>query len=320
MLKLKLSRHPGNRLVAADCRQFLRVDREEKEAKTVPIPEPKEQHEALKHCLLEALASLIFTYSSIYVPELELDALQQYVPTICIFAVVMTLKDSHYFFPDGTPFATIILWAATLYTDASGRTKWLDMAARIFGQLIGWGAVFLLAVADKGALKKHGMALAYDREGASSHVVIAVNEGIGTLLESVALVFAVIPLVCPYVASAGKNSKGQDHDEEDAGDAGDGIESKAEADPPKIGRLGLVAVSLAAMHYVLDRVFQANMNPLVSVLQLYIRDEMGLWYLPVAGQVCGLVLACVYVMTCKLSAGTLRKLLDERRREHGRGG
>ena len=288
------------------------------------IHRPRDHFKHLKHGLLEAMASIIFTYAALYIPESESDYLKQYVTSISIFAVTMTMKDSHYFFPDGTPTTTIMLWAATLYTDIRGNTKVWDIIARITGQVIGWAIVFWLAVGNKQSLQEYSVLFSYDdRYSAyaikSPSAVNAIHEGLATMLECVTTTYAIIPLVSPYYYHYhDDNDDDDDYDDNEIGGGG-GIESKMEADPPHIHRLCKVALSLAAIHYILERIFQATMNPLHTILQLYIRDELSShWYGPLVGQIIGIGVACIYVSNCKLAPETMKKLLNERRREHGK--
>jgi len=90
------------------------------------------------------------------------------------------------------------------------------------------------------------------------------------------------------------------------------IESKAEASPPKNNKLILVAVSLAAIHYVLERIFQASMNPFVTIIQYAIPDNKSDFPVgTILGQFAGLFLAGLYVRLCKPSKETIEKLIQE---------
>jgi glycerol uptake facilitator-like aquaporin len=293
-----------------------------------PQAPPQTAVSLVAHAVLEMIASILLCYSSLYMPNSEHDDLKQYVSATCVFTVVMGLKDAYYFFPDGSPFVTAMLWAATLYTDRRNQTRWDDIRARVLGQFIGWGVVFYLAQSNRDNLKLHADLLT-PRSGLWTHCV---NEGLGTMLECIAITFATIPLITPY-------------DEDDAGDnaattsvtekrrraggrahqqGGDGgaqqhqlIKSKAEADPPTNDALFLVALSLAAIHYALERIFQATMNPFCTCLQIYVSGETNPWEWlgPVLGQIAGAFLAGIYVKMCLPSRDTVRKLLKANKRK-----
>ena len=249
-----------------------------------------ENDKILKHFVLEAMASILVTYSAAYMPDSETDYLKQYVSSICVFAVIMTMKDSDYFFPDGTPMTTIILYAATLYTDAAGDTKWGDIIGRLMGQLLGFAVVLYICVENRSHVTEFSLLSSTYR---SSAVVHAINEGLGTMLESIAIAYATIPLMSPYEKQ-------------------DGLKSKSEAYPPDNASLWVVALSLSAIHYTLERLFQGSMNPLITFMQHYLQDSLSDAILPVVLQCVGLFLAAVYIQWCVPSKETLKKLRKER--------
>ena len=202
------------------------------------------------------------------------------------------MKDSHYFFPDGTPFVTIMLWAARLYTTADNKTRWGDIFARIAGQLVGCIVVFGLVWPNRSS---HAL---YLPVYSGDNVVRSLNELIGTMLESVAITFATIPLITPYLPPI---ANGVELGKIEVSET-NAIESKAEASPPKNNKLILVAISLAAIHYVLERIFQASMNPVVTLIQYSIPDNRPDFRAgPFVGQFAGLLLAGFYVRLCKPS-------------------
>ena len=244
----------------------------------------------LKHMVLEGMASILITYSAAYMPDSETDYLKQYVSSICVFAIIMTMKDSDYFFPDGTPMTTIILYAATLYTNAVGSTNWKDILGRITGQLIGFAFVVYICVENKHHVTTYGMLSSSYRSNALVH---AVNEGVGTMLESIAIAYATIPLMSPYEKE-------------------DGLQSKSEALPPDNASLWVVALSLSSIHYTLERLFQGSMNPLVTLMQHYLQDSLSDAASPVFFQCIGLFVAALYIQWCAPSKETLSKLRKKR--------
>ena len=266
--------------------------------------ENKYFQELIAHAVLEMIASILFTYSSIYMPDSSVDYLKQYVSSVCVFVVVMSLKDSNFFFPDGTPLVTAMLWAATLYTDKNNNTMWRDIRARIVGQLAGVGVVFFLVYHNKAELKKYADIPTLNETIHSSIWLHSVNEGIGTLIECIAITFATIPLIMPY----------EDEDFSTA-EPDNMLKSKFEANPPSNDALITVALSLAAIHYTLERLFQATMNPFSKCIQLYIQDAPAwMWVGPLIGQIIGAVLAGMYVKLFIPSEETVRKLKEENKK------
>ena len=284
--------------------------------------EPLQQPMALllTHAVLEMMTSILLNYAYIYMPDDGHDHLKQYVGAACVFTTVMALKDSHYFFPDGCPLVTAMLWAATLYTDRRNRTRWDDIRARVAGQVVGWGVVLYLAHHNSDNLRLHADLLVFR----SSLWVHSANEGIGTMLECIAITFATIPLTTPYDDDEDdtqpvdrRRRRGGSGTRAQGGGSGQLLKSKAEADPPTNDALFIAALSLAVIHYTLERIFEATMNPLGTCLQLYVRGETSLWQWlgPLLGQVTGALLAAVYVKLCMPSQDTVRKLLRTSKRK-----
>jgi len=257
---------------------------------------PSSSPELVSHMVMETAASVLLTYSVIYMPISEQDYLKQYVGSFCIFAIVVSLKDSHYFFPDGTPFVTAILWAATLYTDERGQTQWKDMFARVLGQLIGWGLVFGMATRNKDNIIQYS-----DTPHHYSPIWLhAINEGLATMIECIAIAFAIIPILSPY-----------DNQEPSRAFPNNRIKAKSEAEPPSNSTLLTTALSLAVIHYSLERTFQATMNPFNTIIQVYMQEnnpEAIEWWAPIVAQFVGLIAACAYVSLYRPSDTTLAKL------------
>jgi hypothetical protein len=251
--------------------------------------------ELLKHLVLEGMASILLTMSTLYMPDAPDDQLKQYVSSICIFTVVVALKDAQYFFPDGTPLVTFMLWQANLYTTQDGKTRYLNILARVVGHLAGWGLIMGFANVNRGIFKQY-----VDLPFTHTHYEIyCVQECLGTMLECIAITFATIPLMSAY-------------DTENINPS-NAIESKLEAMPPTNDKLALVGLALAAIHYTLERVFHATMNPLTAIMHGYIRGD-DVWKVATicASQVCGIILAAAYVKLCTPSEKTIRKLTQKR--------
>lgn len=243
------------------------------------------QTDQAKHFALEAIASALLTYSYFYIPDAA-DPLKQYVGAISLFTISVSLKDAKYFFPDTTPVTTVVLWAATLYTDNGGVTDWLDIACRMGGQLAGFLLAFAVAFLNADALKQGAYVCAF----VTTNATHAFNEGLGTMIEAIAIAFAVIPLLSPYMGNTGFQSKAE------------------EISPPNQMRLCRVAFVLSLVHYTLERLLQATMNPLATLLQYYVLDEGGNPWIVVAAQLVGLALACIYVQWCMPKAETIRQM------------
>ena len=288
-----------------------------------------ELYESIGHAVLEFMASIILTYSALYVPDSDSDHLAQYVSGFGVFIVVTTLKDSTYFFPDGTPLVTIMLYIAGLYTDVKGDSKIIDIVMRITGQIIGWAVVFVLLEYSNHEIQGRGLEI---NDFMNTTVTIeeqmpmdpqpwfhSINEGLGTMIECIAITFATIPLISPYSEDDVKddgNTQYTTKQIEDNLNNGNFIKSKEEASPPQTDRLILAAISLAAIHYTLERIFHATMNPLVSIIHYRVHNDSP-WNFGGAlfGQIIGLGLAGLYVKFCRPSQETVKKLMDQGSRQ-----
>jgi len=250
--------------------------------------------ERVQHILLEMMASVLVIYSSVFIPESESDHLKQYVGSITIFAILVTLKDALYFFPDCTPMTTIVLWAASAYTNEDKKTDWYDIACRLFGQGLGYGVVFVLAMANKDVILAESLIATTHNSTlyAGLENVHAVNEGLGTMIECVCVAFATLPLMGVY--SATYNNDGDSS-----------ARSKLEAAAPSNKQVFYYALSISMIHYAIEQLFKTTMNPLVTVLQYYLRGDSSFIF-PVGLQFLGLIVACVYVYIFQPTQRTLK--------------
>ena len=267
----------------------VRIDQQSFRAEAVskPAEDVKDTlsfEEYLQVMTLECLASLFVTYSLIYIPEPG-DNLAQYVTSIAIFTVSIVFRDSHFFMPDSTPMVTCYLWSATLYSDIQGKTDWIEISCRLFGQAVGYCIVLLVAWSNQAVLA----ASSYLCIHSTNDMTHAFNEGIGTMLEGVAIAFAMMPILSPYAS-------------------GPGVKSKKEAKPPKIWEVSLVALSLASIHYTLERILQATMSPYATYLQYFIQGRTADVVPPIVAQLLGIIVACAYVRWTKPTSDIIVKL------------
>ena len=240
----------------------------------------------LNHFIIEFVASVVLTVSSVYVPEEGNDYMKQYVSSIAILAVMLTVKDKAYFCPDGTPMTTVVLAMSGAYTNIDKHTDKYDIGVRIIGQVAGWAVVCFYLVGTNKELFAYGLPGLNHRIGTSAvfvgvgEFVVVFNEFIATFIECVAISFMVMPLLKSYAPASGV----------------DGFQSKGEAMPPKNKDLCFAAVSLAILHYVLERLFRTTMNPLAYIMHRYSTsfDNPALVAAVVAVQLLALSLASLY--------------------------
>ena len=241
----------------------------------------------INHFIIEFIASIVFMLSAVYVPEEGSDFMKQYVSSLSILAVMLTVKDKLYFCPDGTPMATIVLAMSGAYTNEQKKTDWVDIVVRVSAQLVGWVVVCFGVIGMNKGLFVNGLsAFTYTTHTSNAPIgidkpFIVLNEFIATFIECVAISFMVMPLLKAYVSVVGSEG---------------GFKSKEEAMPPKNKDLWFAAISLSILHYVLERLFRATMNPLVYVMNGYLKnfDDAGHVGAVVAVQITALGFACLY--------------------------
>ena len=209
------------------------------------------------HAIVELVASMALMYSCVYVPEDGGDFMKQYVSSLTIFAVMLAVKDKAYFCPDGTPVATVVLTVSGAYTDRDLHTDWPDIFTRVAGQLVGWGIVCFGIVGTNRSIFSYSIPEFKHNSGETqvelNKQLIAFNEFIATFIECVAISFMVMPLLDTYAVTGSGTS----------GSGDETFQSKSEAMPPKNKNLFFSALSLAVLHYVLERIFRTTMNPFV---------------------------------------------------------
>jgi glycerol uptake facilitator-like aquaporin len=168
----------------------------------VAEPEPQQhqqQHHHANHwrtlldnCLIELIASLFLHLVTVLCwpgadNMRQMDVVLQFAPAVVLGLNLLCIKDEDYFFPDGAPTVTIVLWIL-------GGYNWQHVAARMLGQGLGVGITIwiTLAATDLSPLKH--------RTDHPSMVLFAL-ELIGTLIEHLAVVYVLLPLLPPLSTS-----------------------------------------------------------------------------------------------------------------------
>ena len=135
------------------------------------------------NCVIELLASLFLNMTTLFCWNSEHDTNIMLIPGMVMGLIMLCLKDEDYFFPDGSPLVTLVLWVL-------GGYSWLHVVARLIGQCLG----FALAV----WICNHAVLpnLACQSIHATPMLVFTL-EAIGTILEHMAIVYVVMPLLPP---------------------------------------------------------------------------------------------------------------------------
>ena len=104
-------------------------------------------------------------------------------PAIVLGLVMICIKDQDYFFPDGSWTVTIVMWTL------GGYGSWTHVAARLLGQTCAFGvAAWMLNAATV-----NDLALRVEQP----KYIVCCFEALTTLLEHMAVVYVVMPLLPP---------------------------------------------------------------------------------------------------------------------------
>jgi glycerol uptake facilitator-like aquaporin len=258
----------------------------------------------LNFWILEFFASMVLMFSGIYVPEYESDFLRQFVSSAAIVAVIVGMKDRRYFCPDGTCMVTLVMIASGAYNDATGY-HFAEIACRLFGQALGFIAIYYGFASTNVPFMKEGT-LSFSHQSlnindTSLSKIHEVNrsfcEAVGTFVEGIAVSFALMPLL--RVRSQREN----------IGLMTDRSVAKSEALPPRTKDLWYAAICLGLVHYVLERVFRAAMNPCITLMHAMLENNGDVYY-RLIGQAVGLLFACLYCFNFRPNLEVYRWLAE----------
>jgi len=182
-----------------------------------------------------------------------------------------------YFFPDGAWFVTLVLWAL------GGYGSWMHVVARLLGQTASFAVAFwIVSVAQVPDI------IHYTHQPLS---IVFFMEMFGTMLEHLAIVYVVMPLLPTPVQHHGflfpKVKPKSDH------------ATKAPSNPVVMHS----ALTFSALHWVLWRGLNVEMNPAISLVLAFLRAKQDAlhaeaeWHhvtIAVWGQIVGIALCITY--------------------------
>lgn len=132
--------------------------------------------------MVECMASLFVCLATILCWTSSTTDPMQYMPALVLGLVLICIKDENYFFPDTSPTVTFVLWVL-------GGYGWGHMVARMCGQTTGFAiALWICLHAELAPLRyrvEHGLPIVF------------ALETIGTVLEHMAVVYVILPLLPP---------------------------------------------------------------------------------------------------------------------------
>ena len=215
-----------------------------------PAPTPVHVYwrSLLDNCLVEVIASLFINLATVLCwPDAEDTGPLQFVPALALGLVLLCLKDEDYFFPDGAPTVTLVLWIL-------GGYAWPHMLARLCGQAIGFGLALAIALSTEPLKLEHRVEHA--------HTAVFALELVGTMVEHLAVVFVLMPLLPP--TSPSEQGK---------------VRPKAHQDtpPPSNAAVMHAAVTFAVLHWCLWRGLCVEMSPPTTLLVAILRGHHTHW-------------------------------------------
>ena len=213
-----------------------------------PIPQHTRWRSLLDNCLVEVIASLLINLITVLCwPEPHDTGPVQFVPPMALGLVLLCVKDEDYFFPDGAPTVTLVLWIL-------GGYAWPHMVARLCGQAIGFGLALGIALSAERSKLEHRVE--------HTHSVVFALELVGTMVEHLAVVFVLMPLLPPSAPT----EQGK-------------VRPKAHMDtpPPSNAAVMHAAVTFTALHWCLWRGLCVDMSPPTTLLLAFLRGEATCW-------------------------------------------
>ena len=236
----------------------------------------------LDNCLVELVAALFLHLVTVLCwPAAAGDTYLQFAPAIVFGLNLLCIKDEDYFFPDCAPTVTTVIWIL-------GGYHWQHVAARVFGQMVGVGIAMWIALAAAGVSP-------LEHRVEHPHTVVFALELVGTLIEHLAVVDVLLPLLPPLgvvAASAAAQKK---------------VKPKSHPDtqPPSNSAVMHAAITFSTLHWCLWRGLSIDMSPTMTLLVAILRSQQpqnqghvgGIWGTAVValwGQFVGVCVCVLY--------------------------
>ena len=202
----------------------------------------------LDNCMVELIASLFINLSTVLCwPDVSDTGPMQFIPPLALGLVLLCIKDEDYFFPDGAPTVTLVLWIV-------GGYAWPHLLARLCGQAIGTGLALVIALASDVTKLDHRVK--------HTCVVVFALELIGTMIEHLAVVFMLMPLLPPTTAT----ERGK-------------VRPKAHQDtsPPTNAAVMHAAITFSVLHWCLWRGLCVEMSPTITLTVAILHGDRAHW-------------------------------------------
>ena len=197
--------------------------------------------------IIELISSILVCLSVIFSWDWNGDNFAlQFIPGICLGLIMLCIKDEDYFFPDGSPMVTLMVWLM------GGYFSWVQSVVRIMAHCVGFA--ISLWICTSAPIPK----MIYHRQ--YSNAVYFAMEALTTSIEHIAIVYVVMPLLPP------SNKKGTTF-------LFPPVKPKSHPDTmaPSNSVVMNSAIIFSVIHWVFWQMLSCEMNPSVLLLLTYLR-------------------------------------------------
>lgn len=197
--------------------------------------------------LVELLSSILVCLSVVFSWDWNGDNFAlQFIPGIILGLIMLCIKDEDYFFPDGSPMVTVMIWLM------GGYFSWVQSFVRITAHCIGFAISLWICTSSPIPV------MTYHRQ--YSPAMYFGMEALTTAIEHIAIVYVVMPLL-PTT-----NNKGMTF-------LFPPVHSKSHPDTiaPSNSIIMNSAIVFSMIHWVFWRMLNCEMNPSVLLLLTYLR-------------------------------------------------
>ena len=205
-------------------------------------------HSLIDSFIVELLSSIFVSLSVIFSWDWTgQNFALQFIPGITLGLIMLCLKDEDYFFPDGSPLVTCMLWLM------GGYLTWMHSCVRLLAHAIGFGFSYWMCTISPIPV------MVYHRQYTAN--AYFAMETFTTAIEHIALVYVVMPLLPPVNLQGTKflfpRFKPKAHPETLA---------------PSNAVIMHAAVIFSTVHWVFWRMLSCEMNPQVLLLLTMLRE------------------------------------------------
>jgi len=206
-------------------------------------------HSLIDSFIVELLSSIFVSLSVVFSWDWTgQNFALQFIPGITLGLIMLCLKDEDYFFPDGSPLVTCMVWLM------GGYLSWMHSCIRLLAHAVGFGFSYWICTMSPIPV------MVYHRQYTSE--AYFAMETFTTAVEHIALVYVVMPLLPPVNLQGTKFLFPR-------------FKPKAHPDTmaPSNAIIMHAAVIFSTIHWVFWRMLSCEMNPQVLLLLTMLREH-----------------------------------------------